>query len=164
MVRESTSFKEGPIAGVSVFPFKKHIDQRGWLTEVFRIDELDPNLAPVMAYVSETLPGMTRGPHEHVAQTDCFCFLGPSNFKLVLWDNRPGSSTYRNRQVVLAGEMNPCRVIVPEGVVHAYRNIGDQSGWVINCPNKLYGGRQRSEGVDEIRHEGHPDTPFCLDD
>lgn len=164
MVRETTSFKEGAIVGVTIFPFKKHLDPRGWLIEIFRIDELGPKLTPVMAYVSETLPGMTRGPHEHVGQVDCFCFLGPSTFRVVLWDNRPGSPTYRNRQIILAGEQNLCRVIVPERVVHAYQNIGDKPGWVINCPNKLYGGERGSERVDEVRYEGNPDNPFCLDD
>ena len=45
-----------------------------------------------MAYISMTEPGIARGPHEHAEQADCFCFLGPSNFTVYLWDRRPGSS------------------------------------------------------------------------
>ncbi len=156
-------FEEGVIQGVQIRPLKKYRDDRGWLMELFRADEVDSDMMPAMSYVSETLPGVTRGPHEHTAQTDYFCFLGPSVFRLVLWDNRPISPTYRCRQELVVGEDNPCVVIVPVGVVHAYRNVGDKPGWVINCPNKLYGGKDRKESVDEIRHEDEPNTEFRME-
>ena len=157
------TFREGDIQGVRVRPLRKHQDSRGWLSEIFRTDELDADLMPVMSYVSETLPGATRGPHEHRSQTDYFCFLGPSTFQLVLWDNRPNSPSYRCRQEMFVGEEKPCVVVVPEGVVHAYRNVGDEPGWVINCPNRLYAGRERKEPVDEIRHEADPNTLFRVE-
>lgn len=157
------AFLEGVIQGVEVRHLKKYQDPRGWLAEIFRADELKSYMMPAMGYVSETLPGATRGPHEHVEQTDHFCFLGPSTFRLVLWDNRPHSASYRFRQEFLVGEENPCVVIVPEGVVHVYRNVGDKPGWVINCPNRLYAGEGRNEPVDEIRHEKDPNTPFHMD-
>lgn len=156
-------FLEGVIQGVEVRHLNKYQDGRGWLAEIFRADELESHVMPAMGYVSETLPGAARGPHEHFSQTDYFCFLGPSTFRLVLWDNRPHSTSYRFRQEFLVGEENPCVVIVPEGVVHVYRNVGDKPGWVINCPNKLYAGKGRKESVDEIRHEDEANTPFRLD-
>ncbi len=156
-------FRKGAIQGVQVRSLKKHQDNRGWLTEIFRSDELASNILPVMSYISETLPGATRGPHEHEDQTDYFCFLGPSTFRLVLWDNRLTSPTYWSRQELVVGEENPCVVIVPEGIVHAYRNVGDNPGWVINCPNRLYSGYGRKQPADEIRHESDPDTPFSID-
>ena len=157
------TFREGNIQGVRVRPLKKHQDSRGWLSEIFRTDELDADLMPVMSYISETQPGATRGPHEHTSQTDYFCFLGPSIFRLVLWDNRPGSPTYRCRQELFVGEEKPCVVVVPEGVVHAYRNVGKRPGWVINCPNRLYAGKGRREAVDEIRHEADASSIFRMD-
>lgn len=156
-------FQEGAIQGVEVRLLKKYQDARGWLAEIFRIDELPSHVLPAMSYVSETWPNTTRGPHEHANQTDYFCFLGPSTFRLVLWDNRPNSPSYWFRQELLGGEANPCVVIVPEGVVHAYRNVGDKPGWVINCPNRLYAGTGRKEPVDEIRHEADPNTLFRID-
>lgn len=160
MTAEKRQFLRGTIIGVEIRPLKRYKDPRGWLAEVFRIDELDPRIRPVMAYVSETLPGVTRGPHEHVDQTDYFCFLGSSTFEVILWDNRPTSPTYWTQQTVLTGEENPCCVIVPEGVVHAYRNVGQKPAWVINCANRLYAGEGRKETVDEIRHEQDPNSPF----
>lgn len=155
-------FGKGAIQGVQVRRLKKYQDNRGWLTEIFRSDELSSDVFPAMSYISETLPGETRGPHEHENQADYFCFLGPSTFRLVLWDNRQSSPSYWFRQELVVGEENRCVVIVPEGIVHAYRNVGHNPGWVINCPNRLYAGNGRKEPVDEIRHEDDPDTPFRI--
>jgi dTDP-4-dehydrorhamnose 3,5-epimerase len=160
---ETSESVHDSIAGVIVKSLSPHRDQRGWLLEVYREDELSPEHHPVMAYVSETLPGVARGPHEHVDQTDYFAFLGPGEFMLYLWDARPGSSTRGQRMKLLVGESHPMAVVVPPGVVHAYRNVGNAPGWVFNTPNRLYAGPGKREPVDEIRHENQPDSPFQLD-
>jgi dTDP-4-dehydrorhamnose 3,5-epimerase len=156
-------FHPGVIEGVIWRPLRKYHDQRGWLCELFRHDEVPAEFHPVMAYLSMTEPGVTRGPHEHADQADCFCFLGPSNFKLYLWDNRPKSRTYRARQAEVVGIDRPMLVIIPAGVVHAYQNVGDEQGIVFNCPNRLYKGWGRKEAVDEIRHEEERGSRFRLD-
>lgn len=158
------SFHAGNIGGVIVRPLRKFDDRRGWLAELFRHDELPPEFFPVMSYVSSTKPGVTRGPHEHVDQADLFCFIGPSNFKLRMWDNRPDSSTYQAVMTMVVGQDNPQAVVIPKGVVHAYQNVGETDGIVINCPNRLYMGDHRQETTDEIRHEDDPDTIFRMDD
>jgi len=159
-----STFQPGEIKDVVIRDLRKFDDRRGWLTELFRHDELAAEFFPAMAYISSTLPGITRGPHEHVDQADLFCFIGPSNFKLRMWDNRPDSATYRNVLTLVAGADEPKAVIVPRGVVHAYQNIGLVDGIVINCPNRLYMGENRHEPVDEIRHEDDADTIFSMDD
>src|SRR5262249_21989912 len=141
------AFPHGPIDGVLWKPLKKYHDQRGWLLELFRHDELPPEFHPVMAYISMTEPGVARGPHEHADQADCFCFLGPSNFKLYLWDSRPKSPTYGNMQTEVVGVDKPMFVIIPAGVVHAYKNVGGEQRIVFNCPNRLYKGPGRKEPV-----------------
>ena len=157
-------FRNGQINDVVVRDLRKFNDSRGWLSELFRHDGLDPEFYPAMAYTSSTKPGVTRGPHEHVHQADLFCFLGPSNFKLRMWDNRADSATYNNVMTLVVGADNPKFVLIPKGVVHAYQNIGETDGIVINCPNRLYMGKGRSEAIDEIRHEDNPDTIFRMDD
>lgn len=159
-----TPFRDGEIAGVIVHRLTQHRDHRGWLAEVFRQDELPEEYFPVMSYVSMTLPGVTRGPHEHVTQTDMFAFVGPGTFRVVMWDARPDSPTHGVRQVVIAGRDQPAVVIVPPGVVHAYRNISQEEGLVFNAPNRLYAGWGRKEPVDEIRHEDRPDQLYCMDE
>jgi dTDP-4-dehydrorhamnose 3,5-epimerase len=54
-------------------------------------------------------------------------------------------------------------VIIPKGVVHAYRNIGASQGMVLNFPNRLYAGTGKKSPVDEIRHEVEANSPFRLD-
>ncbi|MEO0117340.1 MAG: dTDP-4-dehydrorhamnose 3,5-epimerase family protein [candidate division WOR-3 bacterium] len=155
-------FKIGPIADVVITDLKKNSDERGWLTELFRQDEMEEGIYPVMSYVSLTYPKKSRGPHEHKEQTDYFCFLGIGTFRLYLWDNRPHSPTYQNRLVLTFGEGELKRVIVPPGVVHGYVNIGDSPAYIINFPNRLYKGWRRKEAVDEIRYENQP-SPFQFD-
>lgn len=157
-------FRSGPIEGVLWMSLQRYADGRGWLCELFRQDEVPADCCPVMAYLSMTDEGVARGPHEHVDQVDCFCFLGPSNFRIYLWDNRPSSRTYGNFQTEVVGADNPARLIVPPGVVHAYKNVGSLPGLVFNGPNRLYRGPGKTEAVDEIRHEETPDSPFLLDD
>jgi dTDP-4-dehydrorhamnose 3,5-epimerase len=160
---EMAEFGKGKIEGVVVKPLKKFVDERGWLAELFRHDELDAEFFPAMSYISVAEPGVQRGPHEHVDQADLFMFIGPSNFKVRLWDNRPDSPTYRKVMTVFAGQDNPSSVLVPKGVVHAYKNTGSVPGTVINCPNRLFMGESRSEPIDEIRHEDDPDTLYTLE-
>ncbi len=157
-------FEDGPINGVMIWPLRAVSDHRGWLVELFRSDELPAGNVPAMAYLSETLPGILRGPHEHRDQDDLFAFVGPGDFELFCWDVRPSSGTMGKRQRLVAGSSFPARVLVPKGVVHAYRNISASPGWVFNAPNRLYRGRNRAEPVDEIRHEEAPDHPFRTDD
>src|SRR5947209_11403014 len=152
------------IAGVIVKPLRKYSDERGWLCELVRDDELPAGFRPAMAYISETASGVTRGPHEHREQTDCFCFLGPTNFVLYLWDNRPASSSYGTHRRLVVGRDRPMLVIVPPGVVHAYRNIGVEAGVILNFPDRLYRGEGGQHPVDEIRHEADPFSPFVLDE
>ncbi len=156
-------FREGPIADLQMRRLRRFEDRRGWLIELFRNDELSPSDRPVMAYVSQTEPGVVRGPHEHVEQTDLFAFVGPSTFRLQLWDARPQSPTYGHYYELEAGEQDPALIAVPPGVVHAYRNVGNVSGWVFNAPNALYAGQGKTGPVDEIRHEEDPASPFNVE-
>lgn len=152
-----------PIDGVIIRELRQFDDDRGWLIELFRSDEIEQEFFPAMSYVSMTRPGVARGPHEHVDQADLFCFLGPSTFRLYLWDNREGSELFGQRFTYEFGVGCKAAVIVPKGVVHAYKNIGEVDGIVYNAPNRLYAGQDRLEPVDEIRHEDKTESQFKLD-
>lgn len=154
------NFIDGKIHDVEVRILEKHSDLRGWLTEVFRDDELPKNFSPAMCYISLTLPGMSRGPHEHQEQTDLFVFTGPGMFRITLWDNRKTAQTYGVREAIIAGDTSPTMILVPPGVVHGYKNFSEVPGLVVNCPDKLFAGRNRKFPVDEIRHENDAKTPF----
>ena len=153
------STTESKIEGVLIKPMKRYTDQRGWLIELFRDDELPDGFKPVMSYISVTLPGISRGPHEHVNQTDGFIFLF-GKMELHLWESREGKGD--RHEVHVVGKDNPVFVTVPPGVVHAYKNVGEEDGMVLNFPDKLYAGWGKKEPVDEIRHEEETGSRFKL--
>lgn len=150
---------ESRIAGVHLVHLKRFVDSRGWLTELFRHDELPDGFRPVMSYLSVTHPGIARGPHEHVTQTDGFAFID-GTYELYLWENRPGQEECA--EVFTLGSDAPTLVVVPPGVVHAYRNVGERDAFVLNFPDQLYAGWGKEEPVDEIRHEDGADSRFKL--
>ena len=156
------TWNNAPIDGCIIKSLTRYSDDRGWLGEFFRHDELPKDLHPAMGYLSLTRPGVSRGPHEHVHQTDLFLFFS-GRFRLFLWDDRKDSSTYGCRQILDVGETNPTIAIVPPGVVHAYWNVGETDALVINCPNQLYAGEGKKEQVDEIRHEELENSPFVME-
>lgn len=151
-------WRDGSIEGVEVATLHRYRDDRGYLFELFRDDEL--SVSPVMGYYSATRSGVTRGPHEHARQTDVFIFL-PS-FELYLWDARPSSPTYRVRQK-FRFDQGATRVVVPPGVVHAYKCVCEegQLGVAFNFPDVLYAGEGRKGPVDETRHEEDPQTVYA---
>ncbi len=148
------------IKGVIIKKIFKNEDDRGWLAEIYRCDEI--SFQPAMSYVSATKPGVIRGPHEHKFQSDCFIFIGPGNFELHLWDGRKTGVTDSEHIKISVGENNPTLVIVPPGVVHGYKCVGEQDGWCLNFPDKLYRGEGKNKELDEIRWENDPESPYKI--
>ena len=146
------------LEGVIIKELTQFHDQRGWLAEILREDET--NFRPVMSYISMTRPGIGRGPHEHMEQSDFFCFLG--HFRLYLWDNRKESVTYQ-KKLVFDTQGKIFTAIIPPRIVHAYKNIGSADGLVINMPDRLFKGKGKTSEVDEVRYENDPESPFRLD-
>jgi len=157
------NWTDGTIPDCVVTALRRHDDERGWLIEVFRDDERPGGVVPAMSYISKTHPGAARGPHAHTDQTDLFAFFD-GRFRLYLWDAREGSPTFGTRQVADYGQHRPATVTVPPGVVHGYVNVGESDALIVNCPDRLYAGRGRSEPVDEIRYENDPNTAFRIED
>lgn len=149
------------IKGVVIKNLQKYEDARGWLAEIYREDET--TYRPAMSYASVTNPGIARGPHEHKYQADCFVFIGPGNFELYLWDRRSDSQTVGKYVKMIVGEENPAMVIVPPGVVHGYKCIGEKAAYSINLPDKLYKGSGKTEEVDEIRWEQDENSPYKIE-
>ena len=145
--------------GVVIKSLSSFTDSRGKLSELFRSDELPEGFLPSMGYISVTHPGISRGPHEHTHQTDLFAFVD-GEYELRLWENRSGFEPWEAR--ILVGANNPTAAIVPPGVVHGYKNVGTADAYVLNFPDRLYAGPNRSEAVDEIRHE-EIDSPYSMD-
>ncbi len=157
MLPEKTEM-DGVLVGRNV----RHSDQRGWLTELFRSDELPDRFNVAMGYMSQTKPGEIRGPHEHKEQSDYLVFPGIGIFEIYLWDNRAGSPSFGQQIILKTNETEALIVIIPPGVVHGYKNIGNVDGFSVNTPDRLYSGYGRKEAVDEIRYEEMLDSPFKI--
>jgi len=158
---ETGIFHRALIPGVLICPLKIYQDARGWLFENYRQnvgDKINFNL--LQSYTSVTLPGITRGPHEHVEQTDYFIFFSGTGV-LHLWQK---IEDYRwpVHLAMEVGENNPVMVIVPPGVVHAYKNVGKTNFTIINHTDVYYGGPDGKGKVDEIRHEKKENNPYFL--
>lgn len=159
----ATEWRDGTIAFVHHQVIQQNADDRGWLAELWRRDELwalpvSNPVRPEMSYVSMTKPMVMRGPHEHRHQTDVFVFFG--HFEIFLWDGRKTSTTTGLRQKIVTKPDRYERVIVPPGVIHGYRNAGRTPGLTLNFPDRLYKGWHRSDTVDEIRHEDQADNEY----
>jgi len=153
---------DGAIDGIVITELEQYADERGWLAEIYRADTLPPGYTPAMCYLSLTRPGVVRGPHEHRQQTDLLYLAASSHFAVHLWDNRPDSPSYGQHVRLEAGAENQLTILIPPGVVHAYKNIGPVDGITGNAPDMLYGGPGKKDPVDEIRHEDNPDSPFAV--
>ncbi len=154
----SLKFMPTLIPGAMVADLKIFRDSRGHNAELFRVDWL--NLpTPRMAYMSFTLPGATRGPHEHEHQTDYFVFFGPGDFKVFLW-KKDGDHILTDELIL--GSSRPAVLMIPPGVVHGYKNISPHLSLAINLPDQLYKGENQSQEVDEIRWENNPNSPFII--
>ena len=53
--------------------------------------------------------------------------------KLVLYDNRENSSTYKKIQEIFIGSKNYKLVTIPPGIINGYKNICNEEVIVANC-------------------------------
>jgi len=109
-----------------------------------------------MMYMSFVPAGEQRGPHMHRDQTDYFIFAGDGMFDIFLWE----SGKPDEHRKFCFGQHNPHLLIVPPGIVHAYRNVAKVMGLVINLPNRLYKGFDKQEVEDIIRYEDNPEPLY----
>lgn len=137
------------------------VDERGSLVEIFRVSKL-PHFHSnhvLQGYYSVTKPGVVRGPHEHRWQYDNFVFIG--KFCVYLWQPAQFQDMFREKRVF--DTTKPKKLLtIPPGTVHAYKNIGETDGIVMNFASQYYGGRSGQERVDEIRHEKNSNSIYQL--
>ncbi|PIP18053.1 MAG: spore coat protein [Parcubacteria group bacterium CG_4_10_14_0_8_um_filter_35_7] len=110
------------IEGVKIKKIVTHSDDRGFFREILRSDD---GLLEKFGQTSVTLtyPGVIKAFHWHKKQDDLW-YVAQGVAQIVLYDLRKESSTYKETQVIYAGEDNPLLVLIPQGVVHGYRVLG----------------------------------------
>ena len=74
---------------------------------------------------TETYPGVIKAFHWHKIQWDLW-FVVKGMAQVVLHDMRKDSPTYKETQVIFAGERNPVVIFIPPFVAHGYRVLGNE--------------------------------------
>jgi dTDP-4-dehydrorhamnose 3,5-epimerase len=131
------------IDGVVVKPLRVIPDERGFLMEMLRSDdEVFEKFG--QAYITACYPGVVKGWHYHKKQTDHFvCVKGMA--KVVLFDGREDSPTYRQVQEFFIGERNPVLLKIPRMVMHGFKAVGTEMAMIINFPTELYNYKEPDE-------------------
>ncbi|HUU50127.1 MAG TPA: dTDP-4-dehydrorhamnose 3,5-epimerase family protein [Nitrospinota bacterium] len=143
------------IEGVKIKKLKVMPDTRGRLMEILRADD-DLFVKFGQVYMTAAYPGVVKGWHYHKKQTDNFAVV-KGMMKVVLYDNRKGSSTYGEVNEFFMGDYNPLLISVPKEVIHGFKCISETEAIVINCPSEVY----NYEDPDEFRIDPHKnDIPY----
>lgn len=137
------------IDGVKVIALKKICDERGMIMHMLKCT--DPHFEQFgEIYFSTAYPGVIKGWHEHTKQVQ-FYAVAQGMIKLVLYDNRTTSPTYRELMELFIGEDNYQLVRIPTGVINGYKAIGAKTAIVANCATLPH------DPNETIRYDPHGD-------
>jgi dTDP-4-dehydrorhamnose 3,5-epimerase len=134
------------IAGVRLQPFAVYPDDRGYFLEVQRIGQgLAAAFPPARTQVSAAMNyrGTIKAFHYHLHQTDCWTPV-TGLFQVVLADLRLASPTFGARNTLYLGPLRPWQVLIPPGVAHGYKVIGNQDALLVYMTDQFY--NPRDEG------------------
>jgi len=124
------------IEGVKIKQLVKHCDDRGFFAEVLRDDD---GLLTKFGQISwsTSYPGVIKAFHYHENQDDIW-FFPMGNAQVVLYDLRKNSLTAGKTEVYYMGEDNPIVLLIPKGVAHGYRVLGEKVATIIYCTTESY--------------------------
>lgn len=133
------------IHGVKIKKLKVIPDERGRLMEMLRTDD-EIFIKFGQVYLTTLYPGVVKGWHYHKKQVDTFA-VAEGMVKVVLYDAREDSPTYKEINEFFMGDHNPMLLQVPTYVYHGFKCISLKEALVINCPTEPY----NYESPDEYR-------------
>jgi dTDP-4-dehydrorhamnose 3,5-epimerase len=123
--------------GVVLRDLVTHTDERGTVCELYDLRwgaHPDPL---VFAYTFTIRPGAAKGWAMHYEHEDRYAFL-EGELEVVLYDAREDSSTPGlETRLFLSGRRRQL-LVIPRGVWHAERNVGQDDVVVVNFPSLAY--------------------------
>jgi dTDP-4-dehydrorhamnose 3,5-epimerase len=128
------------IDGVVIRPYDVWPDDRGYFLEVVRLKQgLAAPFPTESTQVSAALsyPAAIKAFHFHRRQTDLWS-PAQGMFQVALVDLRPGSRTFGLKNTLYAGALKPWQILIPPGVGHGYKVIGQQPGMLVYVTDRLY--------------------------
>lgn len=102
--------------GVRVMSLATHPDNRGDLTEVFRMEWID-SPPPIQWMVVRSEANALRGVHVHARHWDYYCVVS-GELAVGLHDLRPGAAMARSTAMLLLSGQRLQLLTVPSGVAH----------------------------------------------
>lgn len=131
------------LPGIEIKPLKRFADERGFFSEIMRLDWTDVFQEKVcQANMSISYPGVVRAWHKHErGQVDRFLAIKGA-LNICAYDDE----TQELDEVVTTGD-NPQVVKVPGHYWHGFKVVGSEAATLVYFVNKLYDYRD----PDEIR-------------
>ncbi len=126
------------IAGVRVEPYAQWPDDRGHFLEVLRAGNgLVAGYEKMQVSVSLCYPGTIKAFHYHLHQTDMWT-VAAGMMQVALVDLRKGSSTFGARNTFYLGELRPWRLLIPAGIGHGCKTLGEKSALLVYATDRFY--------------------------
>lgn len=128
------------IAGVEIRPSALWPDDRGYFLEIMRFGQGLPSHYPAEStQVSAALsyPGTIKAFHYHQHQTDLWSATA-GMLQVALVDLRADSPTFGRRNTMYIGMLRPWQVLIPPGVGHGYKVIGEQPALLVYVTDRFY--------------------------
>ena len=105
-------------------------DERGSVMHMIKkSDEGFKNFGEV--YFATAYPGVIKGWHLHKKQTQNYCVI-KGMVKIVIYDSRENSTTFRNLREIFIGEKNFCLVTIPPLVHNGWKCISEKEAILAN--------------------------------
>jgi len=95
-------------------------DERGWLTEILRGEDVPTGGGFGQFFITTANPGIVKGNHYHTRKSEWFCAI-QGDGSIIIENNHTGA-----RDEIPFGENNLVCVAVPPHHTHALKNTGDK--------------------------------------
>jgi len=119
------------IDGLLIKPLKVIRDDRGQVMHMMRADDgVFKRFGEV--YFSVINPGVIKGLKRHLRMTQHFA-VPRGDIKLVIYDDRPGSSTKGEVQEISTGDKNYALICIPPLVWYGFGCDGKEPAMIANC-------------------------------
>ena len=128
------------IEGVRVQPYDLWPDDRGYFLEVLRVGQglaADFPTASTQVSAAISYPGTIKAFHFHRHQTDCWVPV-QGMFQVALVDLRKHSPSFGARNTLYLGTLRPWQLLIPPGVAHGYKVIGNEPGLLVYVTDRFY--------------------------
>lgn len=128
------------INGVRIEPLALHPDDRGYFMELARFGRGLPAEFPAattQVSAALTYPDAIKAFHFHRHQTDVWA-VPTGMAQVALVDLRPDSPTFGRRNTIYIGQLRPWQILIPPGVGHGYKVIGQQPALLVYFTDRFY--------------------------